>query len=421
MQNYTNLMERKAYEAANEDYPREMILEAVGMFRTFAASLDEFLAEHGYCGEMDDVTGKAHFLKQAFEGAGIAMPRGIRECYAKDKGIGRTAAFQICFAFGLDKEGTDDFFRRVMLAKSFDCHVMEEAVYYFCMQHGMGYGEALRIIQELPKEDVPDVTKSRMSFDGDILFTSAIVKEMEKLQNAEELLAYFRRNAKKFGYNHAGATEEIQKLWRKIREGEMGLANLEKTKIQQCEIRAEEPRSVSEVFLQILGLDETDEENEPLFAIKSDRSIKPLLKDNPLLPKVAEHQFPSRQTIEKILKGEHVEPESIRKTLILSYFYYFWICKAFQSSNGSLQMPISRKNLTVYQARPGDDERFTSDANRRLLEVGYPELYLGNPYDWIFLYCCKSEEPLTVFREFIHEMYLENEEVILRVNAGEIE
>ena len=75
--------------------------------------------------------------------------------------------------------------------------------------------------------------------------------------------------------------------------------------------------------------------------------------------------------------------------------------------------------MMVYQASDGDDERFISDINKMLLEVGYLELYLGNPYDWIFLYCSKSQEPLTVFREFIHEMYLENEEYIHSLNGNQ--
>ena len=68
--------------------------------------------------------------------------------------------------------------------------------------------------------------------------------------------------------------------------------------------------------------------------------------------------------------------------------------------------------MTAYRANVKDDERFINNLNRQLLEAGYQELYLGNPYDWIFLYCSKSEEPLITFREFIHELYLENEDVI---------
>lgn len=434
MDNYTKVMEQMAYEAANEYYPKEKILEAVSTFHRFSDSLDDFIRNHGYVGEIKDITGKTDFIKSSFENSGITVPRGIREWYTEGKGISRTTAFQICFAFRLTKDETDDFFRRVMLAKSFNCHVMEEAVYYYCVCNGKDYAEADQLLQASPLNQIPDITKSQMIFDGDILFTSSIMKEIYQFKSDEELLVYFRKNVEKFGYNHASATDEIQKLWQEIKSREKGLADKEKIRIQRCDIKMkkETGRGVSEILRQIMGLDEVEEvekkensekENKPLFLLKSDRSIKPLLKNNPLLPEIAEKHFPNRQTLEKILKGQHVDSESIRKMMILTYFYYFWINKALsaagreQTGNDSYNTPIIKQlNMTAYQALPGDDERFIGNMNRRLLEVGYPELYPGNPYDWIFVYCSKSEEPLTVFREFIHEMYLENEPEIIKMN-----
>ena len=32
------------------------------------------------------------------------------------------------------------------------------------------------------------------------------------------------------------------------------------------------------------------------------------------------------------------------------------------------------------------------------MDAGYPALYVGNPYDWLFLYAAHDEEPLKVFR-----------------------
>lgn len=432
MDNYTKVMEQKACEAAIEYYPREQILEAVNIFHKFSDSLDDFLRNHGYAGDIKDITDKTDFIKRSFEKSGIPIPRGIREWYTKGKGISRTTAFQICFAFRLNKVETDDFFRRVMMTKSFDCHVMEEAVYYYCICNGKNYAEASQLLQVSPLNKIPDITNSRMVFDGDILFTSSIMKEIDQFKSGEELLTYFRKNVEKFGYNHVAATKEIQKLWREIRNKAKGLADKEKIRIQGCIIKTEAERSVSEILRQIMGLDEVEEvekkenlekENKPLFVLKSDRSIKPLLKNNPLLPEIAQKQFPNRQTLEKILKGEHVEQESIRKTMILTYFYYFWIKKALPEegkeqikNNSNSTLMLKQLNMLAYQAAPGDDGRFIDNMNSRLLEVGYPELYPGNPYDWIFVYCSMSEEPLTVFREFIHEMYLENESNIIKLN-----
>ena len=46
MDNYTKVMEQKAYEAAIEYYPKEKILEAVNTFHKFSDSLDDFLRNH---------------------------------------------------------------------------------------------------------------------------------------------------------------------------------------------------------------------------------------------------------------------------------------------------------------------------------------------------------------------------------------
>lgn len=431
MDNYTKTMKQKAYEAAVEYYPKEKILEAVNIFHKFSDSLDVFLRHHGYRDDIEDIVNKEKFLKESFEQAGIPVPRGIREWYTKGKGISRTTAFQICFVFHLSKEETDDFFRRVMLTKSFDCHLMEEAVYYYCICNGKDYAEAKQLLKDSPIEQVSDITKSRIVFDDDILFTSSIMNEIDQFKKGEDLLAYFRENVKKFGYNHVAATGGIQKLWKEIKCKKEGLADKEKVVIQRRAIKTEDERSVTEILWQIMGLDETEEleneekqtkEEKPLFVLKSDRSLKPLLKNNPLLPAIAEKYFPNRQTLIKILEGKHVDPESIRKTMIFTYFYYFWIRKALREveketehDKTNVQM-IKQLNMMSYQVSPGDKDRFIDNMNARLVEVGYPELYLGNPYDWIFVYCSMSDEPLIIFREFIHEMYLENELEIIKMN-----
>ena len=43
--------------------------------------------------------------------------------------------------------------------------------------------------------------------------------------------------------------------------------------------------------------------------------------------------------------------------------------------------------------------------NSLLLEAGFQELYLGNPYDWIFLWCMNDEEPLDTFRYYLGEVF----------------
>ena len=38
-----------------------------------------------------------------------------------------------------------------------------------------------------------------------------------------------------------------------------------------------------------------------------------------------------------------------------------------------------------------------------LTSCGMGPLYIGNPYDWLFLFCIKSNQPLNTFRGIIDE------------------
>ena len=59
-----------------------------------------------------------------------------------------------------------------------------------------------------------------------------------------------------------------------------------------------------------------------------------------------------------------------------------------------------------YAAKPYDGPRCIASINRLLLDASYPELYEGNPYDWIFLYASPDAYPLDAFRSFMREAYL---------------
>lgn len=432
MENYTEFMDEKIFEAMNEDEPRDVIVEAVENFRSFSESLDDFLKKQGYQIDWNQEKEKISFLKNKFNQAGISLPRFKVWYQNPDYRIQRETGFQIAFALGLDKKITEEFFQKVVLEKCFDCHIMKEAIYYYCFQHGVNYQEAQEIIKKAPIAEAKAAEVDNMIFDENILYTSAIIQELDKCESVEELLAFLRKNIEKFGYNHAKATENIQKMWKNIEECEKGIAAFEKIKLQGENLNQNKKRSVFDIMNQILGLDDyetveiTDEtgmvvrtEKQPLFVIKADRSLKPLIEKNPLLYQVAVKNFPNRLTIERLLKGKiNVEPDSIRKILIFVYFYHFWIGKAVTKNKieNISEYKVENdffgvlKNALIYQARPGDNERFVDGLNRMLLELQYSELYVGNPYDWVFLYCSRTEEPVLTLREFVHDMYLEKEQ-----------
>ena len=137
-----------------------------------------------------------------------------------------------------------------------------------------------------------------------------------------------------------------------------------------------------DAYLAILQLDK-----KSVKELGTDRTIKPILEK---LHEDAQDSFPDRQGIDRILRSEHVSYERVRKWLVMLTFYNYWARKAIESGS--------------YEAEPGDADRCLANMNGFLIDSGYPELYVGNPYDWIFFYAAKSDAPLFVFRYIWNEL-----------------
>ena len=131
-----------------------------------------------------------------------------------------------------------------------------------------------------------------------------------------------------------------------------------------------------EIYLAIFQLDK-----KRVQALNTDRNLIPVLR---LLHTDVQDSFPERQGIARILRGDRVSYESIRKWLILLRFYTFWV-----------QKRLSAGSCT---AGENDSIRCIDEINETLVRSGYSELYVGNPYDWLFLYVSRDQEPLITFR-----------------------
>lgn len=396
MSGYTEYLENKEYEISPEDenYVDELI-EVARSFRTFDVVLDDFLLQKGFNGDIADVDSKIRYIKNKFDEAGI--PLDLRNpkkwFYNHTRGTNREIAFQFCFAFKLTLSETQDFFRRVYLQRGIDCHDVKEAIYYYCLSHQLTYSEAQSLIEE-----APDNKKGSVDFNGEVLFTGSIIQEIDRFNTTAELLSFLKENSEQFGYNNATAYKNIQRIWDKV-TGEKGLANQEAILLFPANFSSAKQRSVWDIYLQIFGLLDYDRvDNSRNFLINSDRTLQPLLKSNKLLHPIARESFPDRQGLEGIIKGTHQSNEVVRKTIILLAFYRFW---AEQSV---------KNKIADYLSKPSDSQRCRDVIDRLLVEVGYPTLYEGNPYDWIFMFASQDDYPLETFRDFMREVYLNKEE-----------
>ncbi|HIU12898.1 MAG TPA: hypothetical protein IAD15_02335 [Candidatus Fimiplasma intestinipullorum] len=383
-----------------DDNYTEELMAVMASFREFGEALDAFIVDKGYKGDITDVKAKVAFIKSKFDQAGIQeYPRNMKKWFTdqvriKDRQKDRRTIFQLCFAFELDVQESEAFCQKVCLQRGFDCHMIEEAVFYYAIKHHLSYNEAMDIIHQVPKPD-----QQPLDLKGDVLFTQTITKEIDRFQSSEELIAFFIDNLDQFGYNNATAYRTIHHLWDTI-QGPQGLANKER-EILFAQDKPKEAKKLStwDIYMQILGFYEFDDDHSPLFAFQ-DRSLKPILKNNALLHPLAEDCFPDRQGLEHILRGAHKSNELVRKTMILLAFYVYWT-----------KWCLKNRDATII-TNAEDCQRCYYEMNHYLVEAGYPALYAGNPYDWIFLYAMQDDYPLDTFRYFMKELYVHNQNLL---------
>ncbi|MCD8125691.1 MAG: hypothetical protein LUE23_11835 [Lachnospiraceae bacterium] len=398
MDQYTQILTRMTEVLTpDDDQYEEKLLAIAAIFRCFGQALTSFLCDHGFRGDADQINEKVDFLKNKFKAADIPIPRDIKKCFCEDTKIRPDTEYQICFSFHLDVEGTRDFFRRFYFERAFDCHSIPEAVYYYCMRNKLSWQDARKIISRMPKAKTADIKTGR-----EILYTGAIIEFIDGIKTSDELVIYINDHLEQFGYNHATATKHIQKLWEAI-SCEGGLAYKEGLLLDKTfniafvendnsddayTIVTEKTDSTWRILAQIVGLD-----RRQTTQFGTNRTIKPLLENNALLPSLAAESFPDRNGIELILRGKHVSHERIRKTMILLEFYTYWANAAVAH------------NTALWERAENDAERCIDKINRYLIEAGYPELYPGNPYDWIFLWAVNDKQPLVTFRYYMLHLY----------------
>ncbi len=429
MGQYTELLEIDAETLSpDDDNYEESLLKTAASFRGFDEALTAFIEEHGYTGDLANVPAKAQFLREKFRAANVKLPRSFREWFVPGKKLARKTAFQICFAFGLGVDETNDFFRCVQFERGFDCHTISEAVYYFCMKNGLSYAEAQEMIARIDR--IPGSKKTRAIPDREVLYTGTIIEYINAMKDKEDLIQYITDSIDDFRYNNATAVKYVQELWADISK-EDGLAAREGTMIDKTrnrfenkhkkgdtdtrfaevideEVRQQEQEvkpydyvtagpdaSTWTIFAQIIGLPNYME-NE--YAVRHDRSLASVLSENALMPLNASYCFPGQHSIDKLLRGELADNEMMRKMLIFLVFYTYWA------------KVILSKDDVFYSAKRSDSERCLETINNRLLNAGYPELYVGNPYDWIFMWSLNDEHPLDAFRTYMGEVFAVKEE-----------
>ena len=116
---------------------------------------------------------KTYFIKEWWESQDdvtlITRPRrfgktlnmSMLECFFSNKYAGRGDLFEGLSIWNDEKyRQLQGFFQHIYYDRAFNCHTIDEAVFYFAFSNGLTYQKSLNIIKKINEADAPAATNS---------------------------------------------------------------------------------------------------------------------------------------------------------------------------------------------------------------------------------------------------------------------
>lgn len=358
------------------DVPGKDYIESLNVVTTFYDYTYINAKKNGYVGEKIDVDALVKFivnlgiLNEAPLSSITTVKNWLKKSPPARNQAGRENVYILCFAFKLNAKETKEFFLKAYLDRPFNYKNINEAVYFYCMNNGLNYKDARRIISRIElcplveNEDAESITEQ-------------IGYAISLITNEDDLVTYIINNRSGFNQYNKTAENKIKELVNECKE----LAN------QECKLLrdATTVENIDELLAVITGYYARETINgEKVFK----RSIS-----KSKLPELIKQNFPQREQFKQIEKGT-ASFDTIRKALILLKFYSFY-ADEFVKQNGEFKTGLFFE--------------FVDETNILLAECGFVQLYWRNPYDWIFGYCATDVgNPLDQFRNIIDVFYLDD-------------
>lgn len=370
---YTSNLENEIWNMAEEldesdDFESVIdFLNSKDSFQPFGARLVTFISEKLSLSSTDSRTIIASLSEQCKENdvpiSEIGSPNTLRNWFEKDKRpkkgmASRHSMFAIAFALNLTVDETKNWFHKIYLDRAFNYRDEKEVVYYFCLKNNKSWTDAARLIS-----DAGDLSKD---YSDHTQYTQAISSSIDSFQAEQDLLEYIRQNGHNFEKNSVTASIIFNRYLSEAK-------SFVKDEISRYDLEHQNKwindLSNNTLYEIITGLNITG------------RKGTKTVFNNATLPKEIKNRFPEAKTF-----GEkNLTSEEYRKVIILLFSYGFWY-------------QIQRQNID------GGIDDYTDELNNILFDCNYSGLYYGNPFDWMFLFCAQSEQPLDLFRELLSEV-----------------
>jgi hypothetical protein len=269
---------------------------------------------------------------------------------------GRQSMFALAFALKLSIDETAALFHKVYLDRAFDFREPADIVAFYCLSHSRTWSDAQALMQQTGNAEMDDKT----------VYTQVLKDQISVLKEDLELIAFLQRHKNNLSKRNVTAKQHLESLRRKANV--FAQKELESTAMEE-QFKGSDRSSNSFTYEMIIGISPSGE-----------KGTISLFK-HAALPKEIRNRFPEAASFTK----KNPTYEELRKMIILLNSYIFW----YQVQQQHCQFDL---------------EDYIAEMNALMTECGFSELYLGNPYDWMFMYCTLNENPLDTFRGLILEV-----------------
>ena len=365
------------FEFDYNDVPGKEYIESLDVVTTFYDYTHTYAQKNGFNGDRSDADALAKFIfalgseKSAPLSSLNTVKNWLKKAPPSGNQAGRENVYTLCFALGLDATETKEFFLKAYLERPFNYKNIHEAVYFFCLNNGLNYVDAKRIIEkvesalEIENKDAEQITEQ-------------IGYALSQITAVDDVITYLVNNRFGFTVQNQTATAHIKELIDECKK----LAKAEHRLLFRSDISVD---NIDELLTAITGYYAREtQDGEKIYKQSISKSK---------LPDKIKQNFPQREQFKQIEEGK-ASFDTIRKALILLKFYSFF-------ADALIHKAEDLENGLFYE--------FVDETNELLARCGYVQLYWRNPYDWLFGYCAYgAANPLDEFKNVIDVFYLDD-------------
>ena len=333
-------------ETANTLNDRPIFLE--GVIRRFS--------DMGLHFTLSDTEALIDEIKKRYKARmGKKCPRTVVEWFrGTPPGVtNRRNNYELCYALEMNLQETAEFFQKCFLTIPFNYKDASDAVFFYCLLKNRDYAIISSMLEAV--EAVNESTAGETE-------TQIHARNILSISDDAVFLEYLKKHCYSDSQQYKTAKRKISAL---IAEHQVG--------------------SLADLHANLVGF--------KYQSIKKEKWV-----NTHKLPKRFTESLPMDGSFDKIIKGETVSYEVLRKALIIMLLF------------DSFGETPATEDPDDIDARMHD---FFEETNVELAQCGFAQLYPRHPFDWLIMFCANSSDPMESFRLICENWYKAPETVLV--------